>query len=118
MINILNVYSYCRENPELIENHLYYERPACELIFLTKSAHQVLHKRGVRSGQIPWNKGLPWTKEIKEKISIAKLGTKLCFTEEHKQKIAKARMGTRHSDETKKKMSESQKKRYKHTEVF
>lgn len=158
MINILNAYSYCRENPELIENyeqaisdktqiwqchhrlethnpdgskrdvplkkstlienHLYYERPACELIFLTKSAHQTMHKKVIRTHQIPWNKGLHWSDEVKEKISLAKKGTKLVFTEEHKQKIAKARTGKHHSEETKKKLKEAQRRRFHKQEVF
>lgn len=158
MINILNAYSYCRENPELIENyeqaisdktqiwqchhrlethnpdgskrdvplkkstlienHLYYERPACELIFLTKSAHQTMHKKGIRTHQIPWNKGKPCTKEVKEKISKALTGRKINFTEEHKRKIALARTGTHHSEEAKKKMKEAQRRRFNKTEVF
>ena len=54
----------------LIDNHLYYNRPASELIFLTKAEHNKLHHTGKivseesneknrqsHLGQTAWNKG-------------------------------------------------------------
>lgn len=125
MISIKNIQRFCREDPSLIENYdkaiadttqtwdchhrleiqgnevhsmqelkesgLYYHRPACELIFLTKAEHMALHRRS-KPGP---NKG--------KKLS-----------EETKNKIAKSHIGVKrkpHSEETKRKMSESQRKR-------
>ena len=86
---------------ELIDNRLYYQRPANELIFLTHSDHVKLHNAGKRNpmygkklsekarkkvslagiGRIPWNKGKPaWNKGMQTdknvciKLSNAKKG--------------------------------------------
>ena len=64
---------------ELIELGEYYNRPASELIFLTKAEHNTLHTKG--------------------KI----------FTEEHKRKISESLKGKHRSEETKRKMSEAKK---------
>ena len=55
---------------ELIENECYYNRKACELIFLTQEEHNRLHNKGVKlseehckkisaslKGRTVWNKG-------------------------------------------------------------
>lgn len=44
---------------DLKEMGLYFNRPASELIFLTRSEHRHLHFacKGYRRGHIPWNKG-------------------------------------------------------------
>ena len=60
---------------ELIENECYYNRKACELIFLTRSEHVRLHCKG--------------------KV----------LTEEHRKKIADSLVGHQHSKESIKKMS-------------
>lgn len=64
---------------ELIENECYYNRKACELIFLTEAEHKSLH-----------NKGKTLSEETRRKLS-----------ESHK--------GKTHSEETLKKLSESHK---------
>ena len=60
---------------ELIENECYYNRKACELIFLTREEHVRLHKKGIP------------------------------FTEEHRRKISASLNGHKHSKESIKKMS-------------
>lgn len=42
-------------------------------------------------GKEPWNKGIPMTKEIKEKLSIAMTGRKL--SQEHRDKLSKSHKG-------------------------
>ena len=69
---------------ELKDLNLYFNRPANELIFLTKQQHDSLHlsinNMKYKPFQIPWNKGKKglqicwhkdkhWDKETKEKIS-------------------------------------------------
>ena len=72
----------------LKDNDLYYNRPACELIFLTKSEHNYLHKRGKNHPLY----GKHHAEETKIKMSEA-------------QKGEKGHMyGKKHSEETKKKI--------------
>ena len=59
---------------------MYYNRPADELIFLTESEHDILHK-----------KGKPKSEEHKKKLSEAKKGKHL--SEEHKKKMSEAQKG-------------------------
>ena len=59
---------------QLIEKNEYYNRPANELIFLTKSEHTALHMKGKHCK--------PFTEEHKLKMSIAKKN----MSEETKQK--------------------------------
>lgn len=65
---------------ELIENECYYNRKACELIFLTPAEHKSLH-----------HKGKHFSAEFRKKMSKANKGKIL--TEETKQNIAKAMKG-------------------------
>ena len=65
---------------ELLEIGEYYNRPASELIFLTKKEHVSLHKKG--------KKRKPLTEETKRKMSEAQKGK--IFTEETKQKLSRA----------------------------
>ena len=86
---------------QLIEIGEYYNRPASELIFLTKSEHRILHKKG--------KKRKPFSEETKRKMSEAHKDKHL--SEEHKLKISIAKQGNKYrlgklcSDETKRKMS-------------
>ena len=75
---------------------MYYNRPASELIFLTESEHDILHKKG---------KSL--SEEHKKKLSEAHKGKHL--SEEHKNKIGEAHKGKKRSEETRKKIAEAKK---------
>lgn len=59
---------------ELIALDMYYNRPAAELIYLTKSEHQKLH----RKGNLGPNRGKHFSEEWRRKMSEARRGKK-CF---------------------------------------
>ena len=95
---------------ELIEIGEYYNRPACELIFLTPANHRRLHKLGKHLSE-----------DTRQKLSESKKGEK-CYifgkhlSEEHKWKISEALKGEKcyifgkHlSEDTRKKISEAHK---------
>ena len=82
---------------ELIDNECYYNRKACELIFLTPEEHKSLH-----------NKGKFLSEEHRKKLSEAKKGKKrMPFSEEHRRKISEAKKGKVRSVETKNKISKA-----------
>ena len=81
---------------ELIENECYYNRKACELIFLTNSEHTRLHM-----------KGKTVTNETRHKMSEAKKGK--TNSAEHRRKISESMKGIVRSEDTRKKMSEAKK---------
>ena len=84
---------------ELIENECYYNRKACELIFLTHSEHARLH-----------NKGKKFSDEHRRKISEAAKN----ISDEHRRKISEAKKGKKRkpfTEETRRKMSEAHKGR-------
>ena len=115
MINIKRVSKYCKEDLSLIENYdkaindqtqiwdchhrletdknlsrqylinndLYYSRPASELIFLTRSEHTALHNEGKQ------------------------------HSEETRKKISESNKGKHHTEETRKQISEAMKRRWK-----
>ena len=78
---------------DLIEIGEYYNRPACELIFLTPTDHQRLHKLGKPSGM----KDKHQSAEARKKMSESKKGENHPFFSKH------------HSAEARKKMSEARK---------
>lgn len=78
---------------ELKEDNLYFDRPASELIFMTKTEHISMHNRNRYDKDTFTTKGM-------------------CFSEETKTKISVAHKGKRHSDEAKEKMSEKRKNNY------
>ena len=84
---------------ELIENECYYNRKACELIFLTPTEHMRLHMISISD-------------EHRRKISEAKKGkhhseeTKLKIAESHKG-ITSWNKGKHHSEETRRKIAEA-----------
>ena len=88
---------------ELIEIGEYYNRPACELIFLTPVDHRRLHKLGKHLSE-----------ETRKKLSESKKGEK-CYifgkhlSEETRKKISESKKGKYPSEESRKKMSESKK---------
>ena len=98
---------------DLIDNECYYNRKACELIFLTKAEHRRLHKKGkhrtyetcLKIGEA--HKGKKLSEETRIKMSEAKKGK--TNSEEHRRKISEARKGKILSEETKRKLSEANK---------
>ena len=72
---------------------LYYARPASELIFLTPSAHQQLHKKGVPLSEDHKRalsdalKGVPLSEDHKKAISDGLKGHSV--SEEHRAKLSK-----------------------------
>lgn len=84
---------------ELQTLDMYYNRPASELIFLTRSEHSSLHKP---------------SDNTKKKMSEAQKGEKnpnygKHFSEEHKKKLSEAKKGKHLSEEHKNKIGESKK---------
>ena len=84
---------------------LYYNRPASELVFLTKFEHNSIHTIARWSGR-------SHTNEAKAKMRNAKLGKKA--TDDAKKNMSEAHKGSKngffgkhHSEEAKKKMSEA-----------
>ena len=67
---------------DLIEIGEYYNRPACELIFLTPNEHIRLHKIGENNpnfGKPAWNNGKHLSAETRKKISEARKGKPTCI---------------------------------------
>lgn len=100
---------------ELIDRDLYYNRPACELIFLTHAEHTSLHMLGKSMSEehrrkiSEAHKGKCHTEETKIKISETKKDKHYNHTEETKRKISETKKGKHHTEETKRKMSEAHK---------
>ena len=127
----INELTFTRQ--ELIKQNMYYYRPANELVFLTRSEHKKLHltvcagadeykqklseslkgrkfsdehRRNIsesNKGQTPWNKGSklkPLSDEHKRKIS------------EYRKGKPSGMKGKHASEETKRKQSEAQKRRW------
>ena len=72
----------------LIEIGEYYNRPACELIFLTKSEHIRLHKIGENNpnfGKPAWNNGKHHSEETKQQLRTKM--KEICNTPEAKKKL-------------------------------
>lgn len=79
---------------DLIDNECYYNRKACELIFLTHSEHQRLHTKGKNHPLF----GKHHTAETRRKMSEAKKGKTSPMkgrhlSEETRRKISEARKG-------------------------
>lgn len=105
---------------ELIEKNLYFDRPASELILLTKSEHTTLHNlcylwtqkskeklSNSLKGRSCWNKGKTgvYSKETLQKMSDA--AKKRTLSEETRNKLRNAFKGKKHTEETKKKIAAS-----------
>ena len=97
---------------ELIKNECYYNRKACELIFLTPTEHKSLHNKGKkfsdehRKKLSEAKKGKFLSEEHRRKISEAKKGKKrMPFSEEHCRKISEAKKGKVRSEDTRMKIS-------------
>ncbi len=85
------------DRQDLIDWGIYYNRPADEFIFLTRSEHRSLHKGP--------NKGKHFSEETRKKMLEAKKN----ISEETRKKLSEAHKGKHHSEETKRKMSETHK---------
>ena len=114
----------------LIEIGEYYNRPACELIFLTHSEHLRLHHLGKhpseesrkkmsesKKGKPSWIKGKHHSEDTRKKMSEATKGKH--HSEETRKKISDAlngenhpMFGKHHTAEARKKMSEVHKGKY------
>lgn len=82
---------------ELKALDMYYDRPSSELIFLTKSEHNSLHKKGIKLSE-----------ETRNKIAESLKGIKL--SEEHKKKLSEAHKGHQAWNKGKKLSEETKKK--------
>ena len=140
MINKEKIKSYCKDDISLIENYdkaiadknqvwhchhrretifsksdlieigEYYNRPACELIFLTSLEHHRLHNLGKPSGM----KDKHHSEETRKKMSESNKGEKNQFfgknhSAEARKKMSEAHKGKRFSESHKKKLSEARK---------
>lgn len=93
---------------ELIDNECYYNRKACELIFLTPAEHRSLHNKGENNPN--FGKHNHPSEETRKKMSESHKGKKIKpFTEEHRRKIRESLKGKKHTDESRRKMSEAMK---------
>ena len=88
---------------DLIDNECYYNRKACELIFLTKAEHRQLHMKGKHLSD-----------ETRKKMSESHNGHSV--SDESRRKISETKKGQpspmkgkTHSEESLRKMSESHK---------
>lgn len=88
---------------ELIENECYYNRKACELIFLTRAEHNSLHKKGNQN-----MKGKHHSEESKRKMSEA-AKHRSPISDETRKKLSESHKGKQHSDDSKRKISEAKK---------
>ena len=113
---------------DLIENECYYNRKACELIFLTPTEHMRLHNKGknlsdeTRKKISESLKGSQLTEEHRKNISEAQKGRSACnkgkhHTEETRRKMSESLKGKHRSDETRKKISEALKRRLRKENV-
>lgn len=105
---------------DLIRKHLYYERPAAELIFLTNSEHTRLHnnnlskerRENLKTGCLKYHQEHEMPQDTRDKIST---GLKSAYSKGLKpwNKGMKGFCeGHSHTEETKKHLSEMAKKRW------
>ena len=87
---------------QLIDQNLYYDRPASELIFMRGPEHNRLHLIGNK-----FFLGYHHSVETRQKMSKARKGKTL--SEEHRQKISESAKGRTFSSDHRQKMSEAAK---------
>ena len=109
---------FAHSREELKRLDMYYNRPYFELIFLTPSAHRILHTESkalsdeTKRKRSEAKKGKPRSEETRKKISEAKKGKPLSV--EHRQKLSEAKKGRKRqpfTDEHRRKLSEAWKRR-------
>ena len=104
---------FAHSREELKRLDMYYNRPYFELIFLTPSAHRILHTESkalsdeTKRKRSEAKKGKPLSEETCKKLTEAHKGKH--HSDETKQKIAAAHKGKSLSDETRRKLSEAKK---------
>ena len=112
---------FCKE--DLKKMNMYYNRPASELKFVTRSEHKTIHNKGTthteetrkklsdaKKGKTSSFKGKHHSEEARKKLSESHKGmTRTPHTEETRNKISVALKGRTFSEEARIKMSESHK---------
>ena len=104
---------------QLIDQNLYYGRPASELVFMKVGEHATLHHKDkviseeTRQKIAESHKGKHLLAEHRKKIAESLRGKHL--SEETRKKLSEALKGKRHSADTRRKMSMSLKGFYKGT---
>jgi len=88
----------------------------------TREHMSLSKKEWYAKGNVPWNKGKPWSDEVKRKISLSRGGTgkpirerimnkdkniKYVMTKQHSANVSKALVDHKHSEATKKKIGDS-----------
>lgn len=124
---------YAHSREELKRLGMYYNRPYFELLFLTHSEHNRLHRKGKHrsdktrhkiseshKGKHPSNKtrkkmsearkGIQYSEETRQKMSEAQKGKNL--SEEHRRKISETNRGRIFTDEHRRNLSEAAKRRW------
>lgn len=102
---------FCKE--DLIKMNMYENRPASELMFVTRSEHtsihfkSVLHSEEHRKKISESRKGKHPSEETRKKMSESHKGKH--HSEEHRQKLSESNKGKRRSIKTRKKMAEANK---------
>ena len=112
---------------DLIENECYYNRKACELIFLTPAEHRRLHMQNIsdetrkkmsesKKGRTSPRKGVTLSAETRKKMSESRKGRTspmkgVTLSEETRKKISESMKGRIFSEEHRRKISESVKRR-------
>ena len=112
---------------DLIENECYYNRKACELIFLTPAEHRRLHMQNIsdetrkkmsesKKGRTSPRKGVTLSAETRKKMSESRKGRTspmkgVTQSEETRKKISESMKGRIFSEEHRRKISESVKRR-------
>lgn len=100
---------FCRK--DLKKMNMYYQRPASELMFVTRREHNIIHNKGktvsakTRAKMSEVKKGKHHSAETIQKMAESHKGKH--FSDEHRQKLSVANKGKQRSEESRKKISES-----------
>lgn len=105
---------------QLIRKHLYYERPASELIFLTNSEHARLHnlnlteerRNNQQAGCIKYHQEHEMSQDTRDKISSRLKSAYSKGLKPWNKDMKGFREGHRHTEEAKQRMSEAAKEHW------